>query len=324
MDGALVQVTNKQVVYRASALGTPCTKALVAARQEYTELPPPKNIAKAYQRGHDYEPVVLEEMKKYGWIVYGQQETVELNLTGNIMVRGHIDGKGVHPQLSPVMERRVVEVKTQTDTSWKDFERNGWESGFFPKYKWQTSAYMHATGLKLVLVRYNVETGEMGYEWIDEAWYGVDEIRRYVLGVEGLARTEVLPDECDARYYPCPFFYLHGDEDMREMVDDEHIESLARERDRARIEAKTAEQRRKEADKALSLALGGPGKYQTVSGVKVSVWEAQTQARLPQRVEQGLRAGLMYYHGVDLEQCKTRGKYERVSVTLPKEELDGE
>lgn len=331
MDGPIVEVGDDgRVVYRASALGGGCQKALVAARLEYAAMPPPKEMQDRFDEGHLHEPHVLEKMRREGWTIWGEQETVELQVTGRIVVRGHIDAKGAVDITSHEVkdvQANIVEVKTQSKDEWDGFERNGWDHGFFPGYKWQLSAYMLATKLPAVLVRKNRNSGQIKMEWVDEPFYSLVDIRKRVLEIEALA-SEGLPNEClPTVKYPCPYYYLHTKElavadaaSLPVVVKDEELEELARVYVEAAAVSKREKERADQTKRAILRALDGRGKVETVGGVKISTWQQRVGRRgLSGEWEEYLRAAIMAFHGLDIDQYRSQAVATMMRPTLPRD-----
>jgi hypothetical protein len=311
LDGAIVQVApDGTIQYRASGLAN-CTKALVAARLGYEPLSPPEGMAARFREGHDHEPLIVRNLEEIGYKVYGREASVELVVTSRIKVTGHIDGVAYFQHSS---EGAILEMKTQSQDAWDEFERRGWESGFFPKYKLQVSVYMNAMMLPLLLVRKNRNTGEVKTESVVKPFYTRLEIKQKVLAIEAAARAAMEPPaECDARMYPCPYYYLHEDESDRELVvlDDPGIDVLAKEYADAAVEAKRAKARQDAARKGLRAGLESD-KVVTATGVKVSFY----QQKNPPFIDKQKMAAA----GLNPDDFISQGTSERIRVTLPKGE----
>lgn len=319
MDGAAVTVAQDGTVrYRASALGG-CSTLLLAARLGYEPLSPPGEMAALFRRGHEAEERVREIVPG---IAHDQEEAV-LSVTRKISVVGHIDGIKWHPAGHSGLGLHVVEIKSQSQDAWDEYDRLGWEGGFFPRYKWQTSVYMHATGLPLLLIRYNRDTEQVAKHRITEPFYTEQEIRTRVLQVEGTASTGVLMSECDLSQYPCPYFYLHAELD-RELVTDEATEQLAREYVAAAKDEKVGKGRKEAARIALREIVVGTKdtvlpdtgrKLATETGVKITFYMAGN----PPALNKGALAADLP-EGKTLDDYMTRSRSERLRVTIPKED----
>lgn len=254
MDGSAVQVAEDgSIVYRASALGS-CTKLLAALRMGYEEAPVPAQIAKVFQSGHDSEELVHARMP-----LVARQSEARLEVSSKIVVVGHVDG----------VSDSVDEVKSQSQLEWDRFERDGWEGGFFPKYKWQASAYMLAFGLPLRLIRFNRATQEIKTQVYFDPWYSLTDIRARVLSIESQAAGGVLPAACDPLQYPCPVYYLHDDAEDAE-YGDEAVDVLARQYTNARTVAKIADEKAKVSKVALRTV---GKKIKTAIGTRVTFFD---------------------------------------------------
>lgn len=313
-DAPYVMYTGERVEYRASSLGG-CDMALLAARLGYDAVPVKEGakILEVFEAGKRIEDEVLDRIGLLAPVT-GRQLEVVLPITKRIYVLGHIDGLDT--------DDSILEVKSQSQEEWDRFEKEGWESGFFPRYKWQLSAYMHALGQPLTLLRALRDsdgqwTGRIEDEVVEEPFYSVAEIRARVLKIEAAAATGVLNAEC-INSYPCPYFYLH-DEIDRELISDEGVDVLAREYADASRDENIAKGRKAEARRALRAAVE-KDKYQTSSGVKVSFYMAAN----PPKLEREMLSSVLLPLGRDLDEFFTQSKSQRVKVTLPKEdEEDG-
>jgi hypothetical protein len=310
-DAPYVLFTDERVEYRASALGG-CDLALLAARLGYDVVPVKEGakILEVFEAGKRIEDEVLDRIGLLSPITARQLEVV-LPITKKIHVVGHIDGLDTS-------DGSLVEVKSQSQEEWDRFERDGWEGGFFPKYKWQVSAYMNAVKQPLTLLRALRDsdgnwTGRIEDDYIEEPFYSVAEIRERVLKVEAAAATGVLNAVCTPSY-PCPYFYLHEEID-RELIGDEGVDALAREYADAQRDENIAKGRKAEARRALREAVS-EDKYRTNSGVKVTFYTALN----PPKLDRELLTSVLQPIGRDLDEFFTQSKGQRVKVSLPKED----
>lgn len=336
MDGSIVQYRTSQredgvgesVLYRASSLGAPCEKALIAVRMGYTEVATThESTLERFAAGKELEETVVSLMKDEGWVVWNQQHEVVLMLTGSVGVIGHVDG---YTAIQPVLagsDKYVLEVKTQSKGEWAGFENNGWESGFFPRYAWQVSAYMIATGLPLCLVRGlrsedNRRIEKIAVSFYDQPFHTLQEIRERVLRVEVAARRGELPDDCTGKMFPCPVPYLDT-EPSRELNDDPVVEAMALTFKQAEIDRKIANKRYDDSKSALQSVLGVGKKVSTSSGIKISTWEQGAGIpRLSRQAEDALSFILWWFWGINLPAMKELSRSTRVKVTLPHDGSD--
>lgn len=341
MDGRNVQVGDDgTITYRASALGGECTRALVLSRLGYDERPPPADMQERFNEGHLHEDAVLARMKDEGWTIWDQQAEVSLMVSGKIRVVGHIDAKGAVVLSKEGFDKdvtpRVVEVKSQSKDEFAAFQSSGWESGYFPRYKWQLSCYMHATGLPAVVVRKDRNSGKLALEWVDEPFYTVQQIRSRVLSVEVLAADGIGPEECGpGTIYPCPFFYMpgHGSDRTknkgvvpvnRKIIAGEEaqrLDDLARRHEIARENERTAKAAKDAARSALVEAGGGASGLDLETGTRVTFWsQRQGPRRLSAEMEERLRAAILFYHGIDIDQYRDQAVSNRMRITLADED----
>jgi hypothetical protein len=321
-DDPTVGVKDGRIVYRASALGS-CTKALVAARMGYDAIAPPSDAQQRMDEGHLHEMDVTRRMVEEGWRFSpgSSQLEVVLPITRKVVVVGHLDGLGwkngpaAVSTADPIAALKivgghVVEIKSQSKNQWADFERSGWESGFFPKYKWQLSAYMLATGLPAVVVRKNRDNGQVKYEYVEAPFYSLTATRVRVMMVEALVAKGELPEECDNRVFPCPFFYLHHDPEVT-TLEDPQLDELGRQYKEASVAEAAARQIKEDTRKALRQGLVGMDKVSTAIGTKITFYMAKNPPSLDKE--------RMKADGIDLDSYMTQTESERLRVTLPKD-----
>jgi hypothetical protein len=166
----------------------------------------------------------------------------------------------------------VLEVKSMGQSSYDSFIKTSWDTpGLVQKYKWQVSVYMLALGLPCWFVAKNRNTGEIHTEVIDKPFYTQSEVILRVVMMERVVRKGDLPDTCDERVFPCPFFYLHEVEELI-FAEDEILDELAEMYEEARLDVKVAEARQKEARKALDAGMGDREKVET-DKVKVTYYQ---------------------------------------------------
>jgi hypothetical protein len=303
VEGAIVQVAGDgSVVYRASALGM-CTRALVAARQEYTQIESvPEKLEKTFAKGRVAEIQALQYLEREGWVIESQQNACHVQVSSKISIVGHVDAfasrKRVLPDGVVTMDFQTVEVKSQSK---EEFENWSWDSPLWRKYHWQFSTYRVATDRPVLVVRWCRDSSEprVAYYNYDIPFYPLEQLRARVLYVESLATQDVGEMKCDVPSFPCPVFYLPGHGDDVEKVDDPELEQLARDYKAASTERKIVDNRRRDIGKAILLGMGTRAKVVT-NGLKISV----ARVKMPERTI-------------------AASEYDRITVTLPKEGQDG-
>jgi hypothetical protein len=225
-DGAIVQVTPDEIIYRASGFGS-CMRALVAARRGYEASRPPKKLQEAYSRGHALEAAILQRMRDKGWISVPNSTQAEIKLhvgtldSGQKLVLvGHVDDIMLPPSAKTFHHPLLtVDAKAFKQSYWDDFFGLGIKA--FPHYAWQQSVYSEGYGAsRFVLAIYNQDTGEQR-ELILPQVYDYDEIQVRLYQIEDLATSEVpianIP--CTDRY-GCPYFFLHDPKTVVTIPDD--------------------------------------------------------------------------------------------------------
>jgi hypothetical protein len=209
--------TEFNFTYRASSLGA-CTKSIIAARSGYEGLDVFSDM-QVLEEGNLHEVAVIERLRNDGWIISREQEEVYKELTGfGVQVQGHSDGIIQWPGDDPC----VLEVKSMGDASFKDWKRRGWSNpGIIQKYKWQVSFYMICFAMPLHFVVKNRNSGEIDTDFVRTPFYSWSDIVARITNIELAVRKGDLPQLCDWPMYPCPFNYLHEDEELPEIPDDE-------------------------------------------------------------------------------------------------------
>jgi len=236
------------IYYRASALGG-CLRALALARQGYEQLPPPAQMQKVFDAGHEAE--------RQAWvkgILKGRaQEFCQLQISDSIWVTGHMDAWTPY---------RIQELKSQSEAEWGPIEL----SDLWNRYKYQVSVYMHATNLPCDIIRVQRDpSGDItrqATQTFDTPPVSLVDIRQRIFQVELLARKDLTEVECNPVEFPCPFYYTHvgKPEEIRENVTDKEASVLAREYQRLKVEKAAMEGRVKTARQALLTWIEGQGK----------------------------------------------------------------
>jgi hypothetical protein len=198
-------------IYRASSLGS-CTRSLLFARRGLEPLPPPAWLQEKFNQGHAMEDTLMTRFADdHNTTVDGEQLEIELRCSPHTVVRGHIDG------LARINNKRiVVDAKFVGETLWNKLRNDGITS--VVHYAWQTSVYCHALEaeewcLALGLKNGDGEfTGDMHYMFGTPTFTRDDIIAR-VVEIEAYVGSEILPACPTPADYPCPFYYLHDDDD---------------------------------------------------------------------------------------------------------------
>jgi len=222
-------------VYRASALGS-CDRQLVALRRGMEPAPTPDWLQVRFDEGHDWEARILDRFTDDTGIKLTLQQSVcELNVGKGAVVRGATDGLGFDDQGNHV----VVDAKFCGEDLYRKLISKGIYG--FDHYLWQQSAYAHANdadriclalGLKDIVGegddRKVVGIKEMHYLWVNVAdLMTAGQIKARVLRIENLSKGDGWPDCPTPHQYPCPFDWLHDEQDVAVEVEGELALKLA-------------------------------------------------------------------------------------------------
>lgn len=215
-DSAVVTIDDKaqNIYYRASGLGG-CPRRLWAARSKFDAKPPPAALQKAFDKGHELEPMILalaEERLNTKFTWYQQETTLSLGVNAagqNLWVVGHVDAVYRSPNLGGI----PVDAKAFAQSTMNDFLANGIES--FPHYAYQQSVY--ALGLnttRFILPLYNKDTEELIIKQYDSLPVTREQITMKVLEIELAFENGSSSDDipCDSSW-GCPYSYLHDEKD---------------------------------------------------------------------------------------------------------------
>lgn len=299
-------------VYRSSSLGA-CDKALIAARLGFVPHDPPENFLYYYARGEQVEEEVMEWLQGNDYRVRDRQVEVTIDCPMDVQVVGHIDGIVTSPQGVEF----IGEVKRMSTPAFEEFLVKTWDTpGLVQKYKWQLSSYMVGTGLPgLVVVREGLKDGDEGVARtrvveVPKPFYGRTEIVQRVVGLE-LAAKRGLPDGCDKVDYPCPFFYLHGDDDEGALLPEppatSRLAEAVAEYRTAQVVAAQAKKGLEDSRSRLVQAMAGNRKVTTGEGVTVT--------RFMKKGAWKWDEAKMREDGVDVEKYRSQGESEQVRVS---------
>lgn len=262
-------------ILRASALGG-CTTSLIAALCGYTPVDkfPPK-IQEAMDYGVEHEDELIQwAADDAGYKVAELQPQVEIKVGARIVVRGHADALVVRPDEADAVLGRVVEAKWLGQSTWDEFWARGFEG--FERYRWQAGVYQSGLEWPVIYAVGNRETGEMKWRMVKPTELPTrGEIARRALGVvraaEKAAMTGDLPP-CDATMFPCPFFFLHDEEEPELVADPDlavAIDEAAALYDAARAAEKVAQEAKAKAKANLDAVVGEMTRAET-EGWKVT------------------------------------------------------
>lgn len=299
-------------VYRASELGG-CNKAQIAKQLGYEPSDPPDSFQTRFAEGDLHEEAVVARLVEEGYEITDRQKEVVIPISDKAQLVGHIDGIATGYILG---ERRVLEVKSMSQAAWDSFVKHRWDDVSFliQKYKWQLSSYMVGLEMEALVVFKNRNTGELRYEGVELPWYGLDEIKNRIMEFELQVEEDHLPDRCNVKQYPCPFYYLcqYGEEKEKEEglsgEEIEKIEEEVSEYQRYKSIADTANIAATALRKSIIENLEPVGSLLTNAG-KVTIYDYSTRT---------LDKRAMQADGIDLSKYETISKSKRLRITNTK------
>lgn len=312
-DRPVRYIEGDRIIYRASGLGM-CDRAIVATGQFYDPLPKPQWFQEILDEGTNAEATISEMWgKKTGIATVESQKEVELHVWGDVWIRAHIDGEAEDDS------KVLREFKKVRSSGWSGYLRQGVE--WLPYYPWQVAAVMHAGGYEsceFVGGRYYKDEGkvlEVHGHILTAPPIPLLAIRKRIIRLEELIEEVAVPADvpCQINMYPCPFLYLHTEDEekeaeagqvneARELHSDEVYVRLKTEYDEvtAALTPLSAEQR-KLTERKRQLTLGligwmqaeGVGSKETVTvdGVTVKYVEEKKEAYT---VSESTRRQVMY------------------------------
>jgi hypothetical protein len=287
VDKPSVFMENGKAVYRASALGN-CQNALLLARLGYSGSLPPEKMQARYDEGHAQESIIGAKLEKdFGFHLYGEQSTMEVDCGSSALVRGHVDWLvgdsfeatwvAADQGFSHAIRRTsagamyhvdppgpvVVDAKALAVSSFDSWMKYRWDA--FPYYLWQQSVYAHAIGAAgVVMAIKNKNTSEYLVEYfpIEELMPMSDIIRR-VLHIEAMVANGVMPftEPCTPKMYPCPYFMFHSADEKKEAPAE--LQKLIDERQRVKAEMGALDGRVIAIDQKILQLCKEPGTYGT-------------------------------------------------------------
>lgn len=344
--GSYTHIEDNNIIYSVSSIGF-CERALWYDRRGITHAPIPFKIQRGMDEGTEQEDDVIalftrdniwhvkqyEELKDDGWSFgeymedrgkdYSKQVRVEKDLPKGVVLRGHLDGIAVvksRPLSYPfnIGDQAVVEAKLFTDSLWSQYKRG--KLAAFPKYQWQVSAQMHATGLPVIFIvghkGSDRKVFEIDYEFVTKPPISLGQFVAKVLRIErALDADDELSLPC-VPMFPCPFYQLH-EEDVKEAIDVEAdiVDSLAvrylelQEIEKAGKEA--ADKRLAIRDQMLELMRGDDGKISPEKVLRGGEYEISDSSfwNAGRVSEEKLKAD-----GIDVEKYKQGFTAKKVTV----------
>jgi hypothetical protein len=217
---------NGRVIYRASSLGL-CDKVFVALAQGYDPKAHPAWFQEILDEGTRNEEVIRHMYQnKTGLTVEGVGNVLEMEITDGVWLRGSIDG-----WVEGNLPLAIWDAKKIRDSGWARYLRSGVE--FQANYPFQFSAYMHmweamfGKAPEFVMCGGHYEQDKKTGEWsitetvehiYDTPMVNLRALKKRIINLENLIDKEkpIGDVQCTKTMYPCPFYYLHDDDDQDE------------------------------------------------------------------------------------------------------------
>ena len=246
-------------VYRASAVGGMCDRALWLARTGVERSPTPEGLQTAYLESANNEELAIAMFTdEYGVTVDQQQREYEIDVCDGVVVRGHVDGVGYDTVLG---RTGVVEVKCIRVDDWD--ERS---TTMYPSWEPQIQLGMKGLNLPFTWVVYGRKVDgvvdRLSYSVVERRPRVVAEIMRRIRRIEQMV-DDSAPPVCDKERWGCPYWTLHeGTGDEEQEIEDRALASLATQiADRAgeirRAEEQLKRMRKELTDKLIGLKVTG-------------------------------------------------------------------
>lgn len=233
------------LIIRASAIGHPCLWELIAAGQGYEPLGLPAGIRRAFQEGHDAEPLIIEELEKpeRGFVFETKQVEGELLLPGNIAIRYHPDGIGYVPLIFDPTQKFVFEIKNLSHDVYMKAFRAGNVGATFEEYNSQLSVMMLAEHLPAIWIARNKgyppdkETGIKPFCSREGEIFVQDPIYEPIIPFEQIAeKAQLIKEgvlgedllttdrECDSpEHFPCRYLHIRPEPEEGSLEDSNNI-----------------------------------------------------------------------------------------------------
>ena len=174
--------------YRMSEAGN-CPKVLGAMRLNYEPLPETKVSLRIMRESSRHEDFVIEDLTSEGYIITDRQKELTLE-TPVLILQGHIDGiaRNINDDNKPYL----LEIKALGRFTFQKYQSKGLSA--FPGYEAQVTCYSEATGLPILFVVKNRDTGEIIKTELSETLMSFDDILDKLNMVELCVQDSVLPE----------------------------------------------------------------------------------------------------------------------------------
>lgn len=311
-NAPIVEVTPDRINYRASSIGS-CMRALYASRLGYVSQDPPAVLQKAFDAGHQLEPIILDRLHDdLGWQLDGFQQPLEMHVGTNaagqqLYLTGHVDCVGSVPGGSHYIP---VDAKAFAQSTWDRFFSSSLNA--FPHYSWQLSAYAVMLGLEdFAFAVYNKATEELRIRQgnINETGIGYDAIQSRIFQVELFwqQQMDLSTIECPSDY-GCRFSYLHDVQVTDQIPDD--LQQLVANYNAAKIKEQAFKKIKETIATQITPNLPYTDDLRTFTGQGLTVTVVSNSKRLDtQKIKE-----LLTEAGVDIEEFYNPGEGVHIVV----------
>lgn len=237
-----------RVIYRASAVGKLCPRALWLARTGVDPSPVPERLQKAFVESSNNELLAIDMFTaEYNIRVHSNQAPFELPVPGTAArIRGHLDGIGE----SEFGEGGIVEVKCIAADSW---EQRG--PHMYPGWYEQIQLQMKGFGKRICWLVFGRKVDGV----VDRVTFNVVEYDPRVIGriYDRVREVECAYSnnnslDCPEEKWGCPYWQLHeGGGPEIEMVEDKVLETLTTNVARLSRQVREAEDALKQARQSI-------------------------------------------------------------------------
>jgi len=236
-------------VYRASAVGSSCDRALWYARTGVERSPVAGNLQKAFIEGSNSEDLALQMAReKFFFEITDPQYEYEIEVMEGVVIRGHLDGLG-H---SATGEDSIVEAKMLGKDLWKKSHTARFKA--IPHWGAQVQMGMKGTGRKRCTMIWGRKDDDgvcedVTYSVVDYSAREVAVILAKVRRIEE-AVASGKPPECAKEEFGCSYWQLHEGKrakDDLEVVEHEQLGRAIQAVEVCKSDVKAAERKLDEA-----------------------------------------------------------------------------
>ncbi len=190
-------------------------------------------VRMAWRLGHEHETIVKGRLRARGYVIEGEQNTIELKVGPNTILRGHTDADRCLLEVPGLGQVDcVLEVKSMNPHHYETWLARGVEG--FPHYAKQISFYSLALGKPILYAVQCKEDLRLSLQFYADPPCSMVELQTDVLRIMGMitqlrAGARLTCDQHEEETFACPFDDLHVDPPARVCgkVDDPEMEARA-------------------------------------------------------------------------------------------------